>query len=104
MIKPVPPSLVVDHASDSVLGLHQLEAAVDLVEGEVVGDERVDVDLAGEPAVDQLRHALAALDAAERGAGDPAAGDQEPRDDVERLALAGHPGDGAEAPSHAGGL
>ena len=32
------------------------------------------------------------------------AGDQEPRDDVERLALAGHARDRAEAPAHARGL
>ena len=56
---------------------------------ELVRDERLDVDLAGELALDELRHLVAALDAAERGAGDAAAGDQEARDDVERLALAG---------------
>ena len=88
-----------DHAADPVLGLHQLEAAVDLVEGERVRDERLDVDLAGQPAVDQLRDLVAALDAAERGAGDAAAGDQEARDDVERLALAGDAGDRARGPS-----
>ena len=44
-----------DHAADPVLGLHQLEAAVDVVERDPVRDERVDVDLAGEVAVDQLR-------------------------------------------------
>src|SRR5213080_4805722 len=55
----------VDHAADAVLGFHQLEAAVDLVEAELVRDERLDVDLAGEPAIDQLRHLVAALDAAE---------------------------------------
>ena len=53
------------------------------------------------PAVDQLRHLVAALDAAERRAGDAAAGDQEARDHVERLALAGDAGDGAQAPAHA---
>ena len=30
-----------DHAADPVLGLHQLEAAVDLVEADAVGDEGV---------------------------------------------------------------
>ena len=29
-------SVVVDHAADPVLGVHQLETAVDLVEGQVV--------------------------------------------------------------------
>ena len=59
----------------------------------------LDVDLARQPAVDELRHLVAALDAAERGAGDAAAGDQEARDDVERLALAGDAGDRARGPS-----
>ena len=65
-----------------------------------MGDEGLDVDLAGQVAVDQHRHLVAALDAAEGGAGDAAAGDQEARDDVERLALAGDAGDRAEAPAH----
>ena len=39
-----------DHAADAVLGLHQLEAAVDVVERDAVGDERVDVDFAVEVA------------------------------------------------------
>src|SRR4029079_17141940 len=34
----------------------------------------------------------------------PAAGDQIARDDLEDLALAGHAGDGAETPAHAGGF
>ena len=54
----------------------------------------------GEPAVDELRHLLAALDAAERRAGHAAAGDQEARHDLERLALAGDAGDRGEAPAH----
>ncbi len=54
-----------DHAADPVLLLHQLEAAVHLVEREPVRDQRRDVDLAVEPAVDELRHPVAALDAAE---------------------------------------
>ena len=45
-----------DHAADAVLRVHQLEAAVDLVEGDPVGEQRLDVDLAGEPAVDEQRH------------------------------------------------
>src|SRR5438132_12739563 len=64
----------VNHAADAVLRLHQLEAAVDLVQRQLVGDERLDVDLARQPALDQLRHLVAALDSAERRAGDAAAG------------------------------
>ena len=63
-------------------------------------DEGLDVDLAGQVAVDQDRDLVAALDAAEGGAGDAAAGDQEAGDDVEGLALAGDAGDRAQAPGH----
>src|SRR6266545_2159618 len=90
----------VDHAADAVLRFHQLEAAVDLVERELVRDERVDVDLAGEIAVDELRYLVASLDAAEGRARHAAAGDQEARDDVERLAFARDAADGREAPTH----
>ena len=90
-----------DHAADAVLGLHQLEAAVDLVERQRVRDERRDVEPPVERQADELRHLVAALDAAERRAADAAAGDQVPRHDVERLALAGDAGDRAEAPAHA---
>jgi hypothetical protein len=55
-----------DHAADAVLGLHQLEAVVDLVEGDPVGDEGVDVDLPLHVEIDELRHAIAAFDASER--------------------------------------
>ena len=55
----------VDHAADPVLGLDQLEAAVDVVEPDSVRDERVDVDLAREIALDERRHLVAPLDAAE---------------------------------------
>ena len=63
--------------------------------------ERVHVDLAREVAVDELGHLVAALDAAEGRARHAPARDQEARDDVERLALAGHAGDRAEPPAHA---
>src|SRR3954471_24002003 len=93
-----------DDAPDPVLGLHQLERVVDVVELDAVGDERVDVDVAVQVALHELGHLVAALDAAEGGAGHAAAGDQHARDDVQRLPLAGHAGDRAKAPAHAGGL
>ena len=46
------------------------------------------VELACEPAVDELRHLRPPLHAAERRARDPPAGDEESRDDVQRLPLA----------------
>ena len=45
-------------------------------------------------------HAVAALDAAERRARHAPAGDQQPRHDVERLALAGHAAHRGQAPAH----
>src|SRR5262249_54841531 len=81
------PGLELDHASDAVLGLHQLEAAVDVIELDAVRDERVDVDVAVQVALDELRHLVVALHAAERRAGHAPAGDQKARDDVERLPL-----------------
>src|SRR5579884_1552445 len=91
-------------AADAVLALHQLEAAVDLVERQRVRDERFDVDVAGEPALDELRDAVAALDAAEGRAGDAASGDQVARHDVQRLALPRDADHRREAPAHACGL
>ena len=90
-----------DHAPDPVLRFHQLEATVHLVERDAMRDERVGVDLAGEPALDERRDAVASLHAAERRAGDPPAGDQVARHDVERLAFAGDARDRAQAPAHA---
>src|SRR5438034_7048172 len=66
-----------DHAADAVLCLHQLEAAVDLVELEPVREERLNVDVACKPAFDELRDLRSSLDATERGAGDAPAGDEE---------------------------
>src|SRR5205823_6796003 len=93
-----------DHAANPALRLHQLEAAVHLGEPQAVGDQRVDVELAAEPAVDELRYAVAALDAAERRAGDAAARDEEARHDVEGLAPPRDAAHGCQSPAHAGGL
>src|SRR5690242_2284469 len=93
-----------DDAPDPVLALHQLKAMVDVVKGDLVGNERIDVDLAVEVELDELGHLVTALDAAEGRAADPPPGDQVAGDDVERLAASGHAGDGAQAPAHARGL
>src|SRR6185503_15369556 len=45
-IPPSYPPSKLDHAAYPVLGLHQLEAVVDLVERDAVRDERVDVEIA----------------------------------------------------------
>jgi hypothetical protein len=65
-----------------------------------VRDERIYVDLAVEPALDEARHPVAALHAAERRAGDAAARDEVARHDVERLALARDAAHRGEAPAH----
>src|SRR5215203_2178455 len=93
-----------NHAADAVLGLHQLETAIYIVQRQPVRDERVDVDLAGEPAVDEPRDVGSPLDAAERGSGDTPACDEHSRDDVERLALAGDAAQRREAPRLSRGL
>src|SRR5262249_36912204 len=67
-------------------------------------DERIDVDVAVEVALDELRDLVAALDAAEARAAHAPALDQVARDDVERLPLAGDARDRAQAPAHARGL
>jgi hypothetical protein len=56
-----------------------------------VGDEGLDVDLPRQATVDQERDLVAALDAAEGGAGDAAAGDQQTGDDVEGSPLPATP-------------
>src|SRR5688572_30017943 len=59
--------LEVDHAADAVLRLHQLEAAVDLLEAQRVRQERVDVDVACHVALHELRYLCAPLYSAEGG-------------------------------------
>ena len=55
-----------------------------------------------EPALDVLRHLRAALDATEARARDAPARDQQPRDDLEQLALAGDAAHRGQAPRLAG--
>src|SRR6478752_7645560 len=58
-------SVELDDRTDALLPLHGVEGVVRLVEGDAGGHEPVDVDLAGEPAVDEARHLRAAFHAAE---------------------------------------
>src|ERR1700759_3634176 len=73
-LEPLPPaptgasSVERDDAPDPVLALHQLKAVVDVIQRDLVRDERVDVDVALEVEVDQRGHLVAALDAPEGGA------------------------------------
>jgi hypothetical protein len=87
------------HAADALARVHQVEALVDLVEREHVGDHRVDLDLAVHVPVDDLRHVGAALGAAERRAAPVAAGDQLERPGGDLLAGFGDADDDAGAPA-----
>src|SRR5262245_42697639 len=82
-------SAELDDGADAFLPLHRVERLVHVVERDASGDEPVDVDLAGEPPIDEAGHLGTALHAAEGAAGDAAARDEEARHDVQRLALAG---------------
>src|SRR5689334_9723144 len=69
-------SSVDDNSANAFACVHQVEAPVDLVEAQRVGDHRIDRDLPVHVPVDDLGHVGAALGAAERGAAPVAAGDK----------------------------
>src|SRR5258708_3345722 len=94
-----PPSLEHDDRADRFAARHQVEALVDAVERQSVGDQRVDLDLLVHVPVDDLRHVGAAARAAERRALPDAAGDELewPRRDL--LAGAGDADDDRDAPA-----
>ena len=74
-------------------------------ERHAVRDERVDVDLAGEPALDQRGHAVAALDPAERRAGRSRRPVIRKRGTMSSVSpLPATPATVAEAPAHPGRL
>src|SRR6476646_2904687 len=79
--------------------MHQVEAAVDLVELQRVSDHRVDRNSAVHVPVDDLGHVGAALGAAERRAAPVAAGDQLERAGRNLLAGFGNTDDYAGAPA-----
>ena len=56
--------------------VHQVKAFVDLIQGQFVGDHRVDLDLAVHVPIDDLWDVRAALGPAKRGAAPDAACDQ----------------------------
>src|SRR5574338_577828 len=61
---------------DRLPRVHQVEALVDVLEAEDVGDHRIDLDLPVHVPVDDLRNVGASLGAAERGAAPVAPGDE----------------------------
>ena len=66
----------VDDAADAVTSLHVLEGGVDLVERLSVGDELIDLELAGHVVVDEVGELSAALDTTESTSLPDTAGDE----------------------------
>ena len=60
---PAPWYLEVNDAADALAGVHQLEGLVDLAQPHGVGDEVIQLELAGQVALDDTRQLGAALDA-----------------------------------------
>ena len=61
--------LVHHHGSDAFAGVHQIKPLVDLLKLQLVGDHRVDLDLAIHIPSDDFRYIRAAACAAKRRAG-----------------------------------
>src|SRR4030081_3283361 len=69
-------SSILDHGSNYLARMHQLERIVDLVQRQHFGDHFVDLDFAVEVPIDIAWKLRTAFDAAERGAAPDATGDQ----------------------------
>src|SRR4051812_50123354 len=87
------PGSVDDDAADRLALVHQIEALVDALERQDVGDEIVDVDPALHVPVDDLRHVGAPACAAERRALPDAAGDELERTRLDLLPRTRHADD-----------
>src|SRR5690554_8076302 len=89
-----PGASVVKNGTDALTPVQQVEGLVDLLEGHVVGDEAVDVDLALHVLLHVARQLRAPLHAAEAGALPDPAGDQPAR-------TGGHPPAATGSPAEA---
>src|SRR3981189_2099987 len=67
---------ILDHRSNNLTRMHQLEGIVDLVQWQHFGDHFVDLDLAVEIAIHIARQLRTPFDAAERRAAPDATGNQ----------------------------
>nr|GEU28163.1 hypothetical protein [Tanacetum cinerariifolium] len=94
--------LVEDHRTDRLARLHQVEAFVDALERQAVGDQVVDIELAFHVPVDNFRHVGAAAGAAERGTFPFAARHQLERPGTDFLAGRRHADDERLAPTLVG--
>src|ERR1700761_489970 len=93
-----------DDAADALALVHEVEALVDLLQRQHVGDHRVDLDLAVHVPVDDLGHVGPATGAAEGRALPDPPGDQLERTGGDLLARLGHADDDALAPAAVAGL
>src|SRR6185369_3071466 len=92
-------SVVHDDASNRLAAVEEVERGIDLAERQPARHELVELDSAGEIAVDEPRQLRASLRTAERRAAPRAAGDEEERPRVNLLAGAGDADDDRLAPS-----
>src|SRR5215468_8949345 len=91
--------LVDDNRAYRLAFVHQIEALVDLLELEDMGDHRADLNLSPHVPVDDLRHVGAAARASEGGAFPHAAGDELERPGGDFLAGFGDADDHRDAPA-----
>src|SRR5215204_309044 len=97
--RPLTRSSELDDGADRLALVHQVETLVDALQGQLVGDEIVDVDLSLHVPVDDLRHVGAPLRAAEGGAAPDAAGDELERSRRDLAACLGDTDDDRFAPA-----
>src|ERR1700720_1165693 len=95
----IPEDSVLDHGTNNLSRMHELEGIVDLVQWQHFADHFVDLDLAAEVAIHVSRQLRTALDAAERRAAPHATGDQLERAGTNFLTRAGNSDDNRFAPS-----
>src|SRR6476660_4807997 len=88
-----------DDRTDRLAFVHQIEALVDFLQLEDMGDHRIDLDLSVHVPVNDLRHIGAATRAAERGAFPHAAGHKLERTGRDFLSGFGDADDDGNAPA-----
>src|SRR5690349_10439480 len=93
------PSVVDHHATDAFARVHQVEALVDLLEREDVGDHRVDLDLTVHVPVHDPGDIGPPFRAAESGAAPVAAGNELERPGRNLFARLSHADDDRGAPA-----
>src|SRR6266481_5097793 len=88
-----------DDRTDRLAFVHQIEALVDFLQLEDMGDHRIDLDLSVHVPVNDLRHIGAATRAAERGAFPHAAGHKLERPGRDFLSGFRHPDYHGDSPA-----